>query len=212
MSNAKTAPRMERTGVARAPPRRYIRFGSQVGHWRAHRSHVSSTLPEIRYVLFSRIRLQASGTPDGIIGRCWAICPSMTCRHRHLDPEALAPVGWCRPAHRRSIGLIRESEGFRAISRARGFLARPLTFQGHILSAHLTFRTLTAEHSGIAAVIAPGVRCMLLGSSTSELAIRQTETPWHLPKSPSVGFSPLQMNVHYCYGPPGCPPPGPTGP
>ena len=55
--------------------------------------------------------------PGGIIGRRRALCPGMTCRLRHLSPEALAPDGLCCPAHHRFIGLIRQSEGLRAISR-----------------------------------------------------------------------------------------------
>ncbi len=51
---------------------------------------------------------------------------------------------------------------------------RSLTFKGHnILSVLLTFRTFTAELSGIAAISTPGIRCVLLSSSTPTLAIRQ---------------------------------------
>ncbi len=48
----------------------------------------------------------------------------------------------------------------------------------------LAFRTLTAELSGIAAVITPGIRWVLIGSSASALAIRKTESPWHRFRTP----------------------------
>ena len=58
-----------------------------------------------------------SFNPDGILGRCRALRPGVTCHLRHLGPEALAPDGLCCPVHHRLIGLIRQSGGLRAISR-----------------------------------------------------------------------------------------------
>ena len=52
-----------------------------------------------------------------ILGRRRALSPGMTCRTRHLSPEALAPGGLCCSARHRLIGLIRQSEELRAISR-----------------------------------------------------------------------------------------------
>ncbi len=62
---------------------------------------------------------------SGILGRRRALGPGMTCRLRHLSPEALAPVGLCCPAHHRLIGLIRQSGELRAISRTRGYRHGP---------------------------------------------------------------------------------------
>ena len=77
--------------------------------------------------------------PGDIIGRHRALCPGMTCRLRHLSPEALAPDGLCCSAHHRLIGLIRQSGELRAISRT-AVIGTVLDIQGSqhpVRSPHL---------------------------------------------------------------------------
>jgi hypothetical protein len=69
--------------------------------------------------VYAALRLD-SATPfnrGGILGRRRALSPGMTCRLRHLSPEALAPDGLCYSVHHRLIGLIRQSGGLRVLSR-----------------------------------------------------------------------------------------------
>ena len=77
--------------------------------------------------------------PGDIIGQHRALCPGMTCRLRHLSPEALAPDGLCCSAHHRLIGLIRQSGELRAISRT-AVIGTVLDIQGSqhpVRSPHL---------------------------------------------------------------------------
>ena len=98
--------------------------------------------------------------PGGILGRRRALSPGMTCHLRHLGPEALAPDGLCCPAHRRLIGLIRQSGELRAISRIP-VMGAVLDIQGSQHPVCSPHRTFTAELSGIAAVSTSGTRCVL---------------------------------------------------
>ena len=79
----------------------------------------------------------------------------MTCRLRHLSPEALAPDGLCCSAHHRSIGLIRQSGELRVLSRTP-VMDAVLDIQGSQHPVCPPHRSFTAELSRIAATCTPG--------------------------------------------------------
>ena len=79
----------------------------------------------------------------------------MTCRLRHLSPEALAPDGLCCSAHHRSIGLIRQSGELRVLSRTP-VMDAVLDIQGSQHPVCPPHRSFTTELSRIAATCTPG--------------------------------------------------------
>ena len=158
-------------------------------------------------------------TGGGILGRRRALSPGMTCRLRHLSPEALAPDGLCYSVHHRLIGLIRQSGGLRVLSRTP-VMDTVLDIRGSqhpVCPPHLPGLS-PLNPPGLPPPVRRAIRCVHLSSSAPALAIGQSGNPWHPPIPPQVGFhagsvfSTLHTDVRFRYGPPGCSPPCPTGP